>query len=272
MVQASDDRLQCSIIRDIHVGGMARLRLGITQDRQQVVFRELLPRNVFRLGMHRAFVAGTKVREVLSPHPLIVLSFERGRNGFVPYEIIEYVDGLSLRRLMQQKDACLDTDCLEILRQAAEALAHVHSKGYVHLDIKPENFIVVTGEEGVRVKLTDFDLSRDAKPRHCRKPAGTAAYLAPEQIRGGMVGQPADIFAFGIMAYQLMTGRMPFHGKNEKQLRWRQSSKRYTPKPPSALNPDLTPKIDRIITRCLEKDPEERYPSMQYLCEELHTS
>ena len=258
-----------NVLRELHVGGMARLSLAVTADGRQIVLRQLLARNLIGFRMRRAFLEGTRIRALLSPHPRIVDSLERGVRGLIPYELIEYVEGSSLRRLMQNKDACLVSDALVILRQCAEALAHVHERGFVHLDVKPENFLVTQAAAGLDVKLTDFDLARDAAAKRSRWQSGTVAYLAPEQIRKDVVGTPADVFAFGILAYQLVTGRMPFQGKHEKQLRWRQTSDRFVPKPPRSVAPDLSPKVDKLISKCLEKDPENRFPSMVYLCEEL---
>jgi len=261
--------IQYTVVRELHVGGMARLSLAVTADGQQIVLRQLLPLNALNLRMRRAFTNGARIREALSPHPNIVDSLEWGVRGLVPYELIEYVEGQSLRRLMQTKDPCVTSDPLAILRQCAEGLAHVHESGFVHLDIKPENFLVARLENGLRVKLTDFDLSRESAPKKTRQQSGTAAYLAPEQVRKGVVGTPADVFAFGIMAYELVTGRMPFQGKHERQLRWRQTSDHFVPKPPKSVKPDLSPRVDRLISKCLEKDPASRFPSMAYLCEEL---
>lgn len=258
------------VVRELHVGGMARLSLAMTSDGQQVVLRQLLPLNVLNLRLRRQFTNGVRIRAALSPHPLIVRSLEWGRHGVVPYELIEYVDGQSLRRLLQLKDSCVTSEPLVILKQCAEAMAHCHERGFIHLDIKPENFLVSRLDDGrVQVQLTDFDLSRESTPRKERRQAGTVAYLAPEQIRRDVVGPPADVFAFGIMAYELVTGRMPFQGKHERQVRWRQTSDRYVPKPPMTLKPDITPRVDRIVSQCLEKDPAQRFPSMVFLCEEL---
>ncbi len=269
MPQTGRPRIHYTVMRELHLGGMARLSLVLMDDRRHAVLRQLLPRNLFNLRLRRAFVNGTRVRECLSPHPAIVASLERGRRGLIPYEIIEYVDGSSLRRLMQARDSRLASNAVAILRLCAEALAHVHAAGFVHLDVKPENFLVLNPPAPLAVKLTDFDLSRESAPRRERRQSGTAAYMAPEQIRKGVVGVPADIFAFGILAYQLVTGRMPFQGQNEKELRWRQVSERFIPKPPRSLNPELSPKVDQLISRCLEKNPDRRLHSMAYLAEEL---
>lgn len=265
------ERIFCDKVGEIEGGGMAKLTLAITSRGNKVVVRELLPINLFRWRLRRGFVNGTRIRELLSPHPNIVYSLERGRRGLVPYEIIEYVDGLSLRRLLQTRDECLDTDTLAILRQAACALSHVHRAGFVHLDIKPENFLVRKTPDGPIVKLTDFDLAREAREVRTRRQAGTLAYMAPEQIRKGIAGQPADIFAFGILAYYVVAGRVPFHGKSEKKLRWRQTSESYTPKSPREFNPALSEKIEWVIMKCLEKNPEKRFPDMALLCQELES-
>ncbi|NLF19060.1 MAG: serine/threonine protein kinase [Lentisphaerae bacterium] len=259
-----------NVVRELHVGGMARLSVAVTPDGQQIVLRQLLPLYVLNLRLRRQFTNGVRIRAALSPHPLIVRSLEWGSHGVVPYELIEYIDGQSLRRLLQVKDPCVSSDPLAILRQCAEAMAHLHDRGFIHLDIKPENFLVSRLADGrLQVKLTDFDLSRESTPRKERRQSGTVAYLAPEQIRREVVGPPADVFAFGIMAYELVTGRMPFQGQHERQTRWRQTSDRFIPKPPKALKPDISPKVDRIIALCLEKDPAQRYPSMTFLCDEL---
>lgn len=259
----------CTRLRELHAGGMARLTLALTPEQTHVVIRELLPWNLLRPRLHRAFVQGTRIRALLTPHDHIVLSHGHGRRGLVPYEVIEFIEGESLRRLLQRRDPCLASHCLDLLRQAARALAHVHQKGFVHLDVKPENFLVTQSPGGPRVKLTDFDLSRPYTPRRVRHLSGTPAYLAPEQIRNGLVGPAADVFAFGIIAYELLTGHAPFHGKHERQQRWRQISPRFIPKAPRSLNPDLDPRIDAAIRRCLEKDPARRYASMTLLCEDF---
>jgi len=253
----------------LHKGGIAHLKIAVLDDGTKVVLRELLPTNLFKWRLRQGFIRGTQIREQLSPHPNIIDSLERGREGVVPYEIIEYLDGVHLRCFMQQQQKCVAEHCIEILRQAAAALAHVHRKGFIHLDVKPENFVVVHVDEKFIVKLTDFDLTVQAKERRMKKQAGTVAYMAPEQIRKDIVGPSADIFAFGIVAYQLVTKHMPFVGNSGKKALWAQTHDAYRIKRPVEWNPELTAKLDRVIMKCLEKHPEDRFPSMAYLCQEL---
>jgi len=255
---------------ELFKGGMARLTLGVASSGRQFVIRELLRRNLFHLRLHRGFVRGTNIRVELTPHANIVASAENGYSGILPYEIIEFVDGESVRRCMQHRDPVIKERSFEILKQAAVALAHVHEMGYIHLDVKAENFLLTQNDGEVQVKLTDFDLSLPSGTRHSHIRSGTEAYMAPEQLKADSMTSPAaDIFAFGVMAYNLVTGHMPFEGKTMKERRYRQTNESYTPVPPKERTQDLMPHLDWLIMRCLEKDPAKRFPSMSYLCKEL---
>ncbi|MBT3375902.1 MAG: serine/threonine protein kinase [Lentisphaerae bacterium] len=267
---AAKGRMELTRGRELFKGGMARLTLGVAPTGRQFVIRELLRRNLFRLRLHRGFVRGTNIRVDLTPHPNIVSSAENGYSGLLPYEVIEFVDGESVRRCMQHRNSAIAERSFEILKQAATALAHVHEMGYIHLDVKAENFLLSQNDGKITVKLTDFDLSLPSGIRHSHTRSGTEAYMAPEQLRADSVTSPAaDIFAFGVMAYNLVTGHMPFEGKSVKERRYRQMSDSYTPVPPRERKPDLMPHLDWLIMRCLEKDAAKRFPSMSYLCKEL---
>ena len=263
-------RLELARIRKLLGGGMARLTLGVQrEDGTQYVIRELLPRNLFRVRLHRAFVNGTAIRAKLSPHPHIVASVERGYSGLRPYEVIEYVEGSNLKKLIQTQHEDVRGQAFEILRQAARALAHVHENGIVHLDVKAENLLVSGTGTDIQVKLTDFDLSREATATRVWVRAGTEMYMAPEQLMHGQIGPGADIFAFGVMAYNLVTGRMPFDGFTTAETRRRHLSLSADIVDPGKLYAGLEPKLGWTIMRCLEKDPTKRFPNMSYLCQEL---
>ncbi len=266
----STRRIEWTRVCDLSAGGMATLTLIVQPNGKQLVHRELLRRNLFRWRIRRGFVNGTRIREKLSEHPNIVQSLEHGTAKFVPYEIIEYVQGHNLRKLINDRHAIVKERSLALLRSAAAALAHVHKNGIIHLDVKAENFLVSLDGDEPELKLTDFDLSIESDGKRTRHRAGTEAYMAPEQLRGGCLLSPAaDMFAFGVMAYNLVTRRMPFHGKTARERRVRQVSRSYKLKPPQELNKQLSPKLGRIIMQCLEKDPNKRLPSMSYLCQEL---
>lgn len=263
-------RIKYRRLHEIARGGVARLSLGVQSDGTHLVVRELHPHLVFNFRAHMGFRNGARIRERLCPHPQIVFPIEFGYHGFVPYEIIEYVPGENLHERIIHKDQLVHRSHLEILRQAAHALAYMHGQNIIHLDVKPENFLIANSDGQFCVKLTDFDLSRDCRGTHRdRHLAGTANYMAPEQLKKGAVGVQADIFAFGVMAYYLVTGQKPFSGYTLEEMRRQQVSESFAVAPPSKHNPDLAPKLGWLILRCLEKDPARRIPDMAYLAKEL---
>jgi len=264
-------KIKLTRLHRIAKGGVARLTLAVQPDGTRLVIRELHPHLIFNFRVHRSFRNGTLIREKLTPHPHIVYSVEMGYQGFLPYEVIEYVPGENLRERILHKDPIVQHNHLVILRQAAAAIAYVHEKQYVHLDIKPENFLLDDSSGEIVVKLTDFDLCRNIRKatERDRHRAGTASYMAPEQLKTGTVGFQADIFAFGVMAYYLATGQKPFSGFTITEMRRQQVSEKFRVTPPSKLNNAISPKLEWVILRCLEKDPVKRIPSMSYLCQEL---
>ena len=138
------------------------------------------------------------------------------------------------------------------------------------MDIKAENFVINGSGSTLTVKLTDFDLAR---PRsggsHDANRSGTTNCMAPEQLKKGVFGVEADIFSFGIMAYYLVTGRKPFSAFSQEEVRRQQLSDSYQILEPARINPGLTPKINKLIMKCLEKEPMARFPNMGYLASEL---
>lgn len=265
-------RIKVRRLHQIAVGGMAVLFLAEQPDGTHLVIRELHPKLRWRLRSHWRFLRGARIREAVSPHPHIVFSVEHGYGGLVPYEIIEYVPGQNLHELIGRRDEFVVQNSLEVLRQASHAIAHMHDLGYIHLDVKAENFVLdkrAQDNREILVKLTDFDLSRRSTAAIDARRSGTASYMAPELLKSGSVGIEADIFAFGVLAYYLVTRRKPFSGFTIDEMRRQQLSQAFHVAEPARLNPDIAPKLNRIIMTCLEKDPRERFPSMSYLRREL---
>ena len=254
------------------IGGIAELTFAVDSQGVRRVIRELLPRYVLNWRMHRRFIRGTKIREILTGHPHIVGSVERGYQGLRPYEIIECVPGKNVSQLVLGRSDYLRRHLYQILRQSAAGLAYMHEQGILHLDVKAQHFLMDPTSDDVHVKLTDFDLCCRANDTHRdRTRAGTFKYMAPEQVRKGAVGVEADIFAFGIYAYYLVTWRMPFTGSTEHERRKQQLSMRQQIKAPRRINPDITPKLERLIMGCLAKDVTKRFPSMSYFLQELES-
>ena len=262
-------RIQYTRLHQFASGGMAVLTLGAQPDGHKLVIRELHPKLRWSVSKHWAFLRGARIREAVSPHPNIVFPIENGYHGFVPYEIIEYVNGANLNDLILRRDPLVKTSVMDILCQACVAVAHIHDQGYLHLDIKPENFLVDTNGPKLRVKLTDFDLSRRDDGRRNSRRAGTKAYMSPELLRDGAIGVEADIFAFGVLAYFVMTARKPFAGHSVQETFRQKMDEDFQVTEPIKIQPDISPKLNRMIMHCLQHDPDKRFPSMSFLQKEL---
>jgi serine/threonine-protein kinase len=262
-------RIQYTRLHQFAAGGMAVLTLGVQPDGHKLVVRELHPKLRWNLRKHLAFMRGARIREAVSPHAHVVFPIERGYNRLVPYEVIEYVHGANLNDLIIRRDPLVKASAMDILYQACVAVAHVHDQGFLHLDVKPENFLVDTSRPEFRIKLTDFDLScRDDGSRNARR-SGTKAYMSPELLRHGAVGVEADIFAFGVLAYFLVTGRKPFAGHSIRETFRQQLSQDFQVTEPVKMQSEISPKLNRAIMQCLERDPDKRFPCMLFLQKEL---
>ena len=248
---------------------MGRLRKGLQPDGAPLVLRELHRKFMFRARIHLSFVRGTRIREELSPHPNLVFSVERGHHGLRPYEIIEFVPGGTVRQLMERERELVRANEIDILLQVARAVAYMHQKGILHLDLKAENCLVRQDPDRLCVKVTDFDLSRECGNTRNRRRAGTVRYMAPEILQSGTVDIGSDVFSFGVFAYYVVTGHMPFEGTTPEEARRNQVSEKYRVVRPAERVEGLTPKLDQVIMQCLERSTQKRLPSMSYVCKTL---
>src|SRR5438270_1135567 len=197
-------------------------------------------------------------------HPAIVQLFDVGinREG-MPFLVMEYIAGKTLEDYLESSHRAVQRACAWAA-DLARALALAHRMGMIHGDVKPGN-IFVTPEE--KVKLGDFGIARLATPTSpasgSERLKGTPAYLAPEQILGASQDQRSDQFSFGIVFYQLLTGTRPFKGDSLGAVC---SEILYTePLAPSKRNPAVPKELDRVVARCLAKNPLERFDSFQQL-------
>src|SRR5512142_81726 len=184
-------------------------------------------------------------------HPNIINIFDAGATDGLSFIVMELLDGESL---YEKKPDSLE-EILRIIRQVCDALEHAHANGIIHRDLKPENVIVTT--KGV-AKLTDFGLSRSLSGRISREGSivGTVYYLAPEQALRQDVDSRADLYALGVMMYELVAGRLPFTA--DDPLGVISQHLNAPPVPPSTHNANLPPALDALILRLLSKRPEER--------------
>src|SRR5436190_4717978 len=189
-------------------------------------------------------------------HPNIVAVYDWGAVDGIYYMVMEYVRGRSVRELLNAGGRLAPAQAADILRQTLAALEHAHAKGIVHRDLKPENILITT--DGV-VKLTDLGLARafaDAKNTRAGAVTGTVQYLAPEQIRGEPADPRSDLYSLGIVAYELLTGELPYTGETPMAIAYKHLSDR-VPKP-SRSAPEVRDDLDGFVASATDPDREMR--------------
>jgi serine/threonine protein kinase len=190
-------------------------------------------------------------------HQHVVAVYDRGEYDGTYYIAMEYLEGRSLKTIIQQ-EAPLDPDrAIDLTIQILRAARFAHRRGIIHRDLKPHNVIV---DADGRAKVTDFGIARAGASDMTQTGSimGTAQYLSPEQAQGHAVSAASDIYSIGIMLYEMLTGRVPFEGESAVTVALKQVNERATP--PSAYNAAVTPELEEAVMRALEKDPARRYP------------
>lgn len=191
-------------------------------------------------------------------HPGIVTIFDVGEEPVQhdPYIVMEYVPGEALSRKLGQKRTLPAEVALRLAQELSEALECAHNEGVVHRDIKPANILLTDGEHA---KITDFGIAKLHKS-HLTLPGevlGSPAYMAPEQLSGTNVDARSDLFSVGVVLYSMLVGFRPFQGDSATSVCFKVVHS--TPVPVSAINTDLSPKIDWIISKAMSKDPDQRF-------------
>jgi serine/threonine-protein kinase len=189
-------------------------------------------------------------------HPNIVGVFDRGEWDGTYYIAMEYLKGHTLKQLVREHGAMPPDLATDITIQVLRAAKFAHKRGVVHRDIKPHN--VILDDEG-RAKVTDFGIARAGASDMTETGSimGTAQYLSPEQAQGQPVSPRSDLYSIGVMLYELLTGRVPFDADSPVTIALKHVSE--DPAPPSQLNPAVSPALDGVVLRALEKDPGDRF-------------
>lgn len=253
--------LPYTLLGDFAKGGFAELKMVELQGRRRALLRRPLKFSLFHWGELSRFKKGLEVRALLTPHKNIVGSIEYEAAFLHPWELIEYVNGDNLKTYYNVKGNTLAANREYILDSCAAGIACVHSAGFMHLDVKPENFICQTSGK-VSVKLTDFDLAKPADDNRPQAQMGTPVYMAPEQLHGKVSFKASDVFAFSVMAYMFFTGKMPFKGSTQKSALKRQASENYEAPAVSESVPEVPQKWNDAIARGLSKRVEKRFKDM----------
>jgi eukaryotic-like serine/threonine-protein kinase len=195
-------------------------------------------------------------------HPNVVSVYDRGEWDGTYYIAMEYLPGRSLKAVVREHGPLESNDAIDITIQILLALRFAHRRGIIHRDIKPHN--VILDEEG-RAKVTDFGIARAGASDMTMTGSimGTAQYLSPEQAQGHAVSETSDLYAVGVVLYELLTGSVPFEGESAVTIALKQVSAQ--PIPPSHRNPAVGPALDAVVMRALAKDPAGRFASADEL-------
>jgi len=201
-----------------------------------------------------------------------VVDFGSEEDGAL-YYVMEALDGRSIGAILRDEGPFPVARALALLEQTCRALAAAHARGVVHRDVKPDNVFVVRREELERVKILDFGISHvphemsGSRLTVAGSIIGTPEYMAPEQASGGTVDHRADVYAVGVLAYEMLTGVLPIEAGNA--VATLVAAQTRPPSPPSTRRRELPPEVDRIVLRALAKRPDDRFPTMLEFAAEI---
>ena len=250
--------------RELGAGGMATVFLARDLKHERDVAIKVLRADVAAaVGVDR-FLSEIRTTGNLK-HPHILPLFDSGLADAVPFYVMPFIDGESLRARLRQVGRLPIGEVVRILHQLADALSHAHAKGVIHRDIKADNVLV----SDRHVFLADFGVARALVAPSGETVAGvmgtmtgtgmmvgTPGYMAPEQIVAGPVDHRTDIYAFGALAYELLTGSPPFAGTPQEVVAAQLTR---SPEPIARQRPDTPPPLAALVMRCLQKDPGDRW-------------
>jgi serine/threonine-protein kinase len=244
------------VLSRVGSGGMAEVYCAQDLQLGRKVALKILYR---RFAEDREFVERFR-REASSAaglqHQHVVSVYDRGEYDGTYYIAMEYLEGRSLKTIIRE-EAPLEPDrAVDLAIQILRAARFAHRRGIIHRDLKPHNVIV--DDEG-RAKVTDFGIARAGASDMTQTGSimGTAQYLSPEQAQGIAVSAPSDLYSIGIIVYEMLTGRVPFEGDSAVTIALKQVNER--PTPPSVYNAAVTPELEAVVMRALEKEPGRRF-------------
>ena len=238
------------IERRVARGGMATVYEAMDQRLERPVAIKIMhPHLAEDEDFTRRFIQEARQAARLA-HPNIVNVFDQGQDGAITFIVMEYLPGITLRELLNDFGALTPAQTLDIVKAVLFGLDAAHSAGIVHRDLKPEN--VLLADDG-RIKIADFGLARAASHNTATSQAllGTIAYLSPELISRGIADVRSDIYALGIMMFEMLTGQQPYQGDQAVTIAY-QHANDIVPRP-SSKNPAIPSQFDELVAWCSER-------------------
>lgn len=247
-------------------GGMGTLWLA----RDEVLGRSVAIKVLYdHLAKDRELLERFRMEAVAAArlsHPAVVRVFDTGTSDGVVFIVMEFVEGRSVADLLRERGTLPAGEASQIARGVLKALAHAHREGVIHRDVKPGNILVSRGDH---VKLADFGIAKAAFAEEDLTTTGnllgTSRYLSPEQVSGDDVGPRSDLYAVGIVLFEMLTGRPPFQAESHIAT----ATMRLTadPPPPRSLRPGIPRRLDAVVTKALARDPADRFQTAEEMSE-----
>lgn len=262
-------------------GGMAEVHIGNDTRLNRIVAIKILRQDLARDPLFQTRFRREAQAAANLNHPAIVAVYDTGEETVkssdgtqiqVPYIVMEYVEGHTVRELLTDGNPVPINEALEIVSGVLDALEYAHHQNLVHRDIKPGNVMITTTG---KIKVMDFGIARalsDSQATMTQTDAvvGTAQYLSPEQARGEQVDARSDLYSTGCLLYELLTGVPPFKGDSAVAVAFQHVSQ--LPRVPSSIAPDIPEALDRVVMKALAKDRDERYPDAAHMRADLRNA
>jgi eukaryotic-like serine/threonine-protein kinase len=248
--------------------GMASIfRATDLRDGRQVAIKIPHPEVEGDAALYDRFQREAEIGKSLD-HPGVMKVFSDDNRSRV-YMVMEWVDGRLLRKILDEEPKLPPERAVHLTLRILEALEYIHSKGVVHRDLKPENVMVDANDN---IKLIDFGIAANAKSRRLTfaklsQTMGTPDYISPEQVKGKRGDARSDLYALGVMLYEMLTGKVPFTGENAFLIM--NDRLLNNPLPPREIDPTITPQLQEIIYRAMERNPKSRYASAHEFARDL---
>jgi serine/threonine-protein kinase len=256
------------ITAKIGQGGMAIVYKAIDTTLQRTVaLKVMLPHLSTDAGFVKRFQQEAITAANLK-HPHIVTIYEVGEQDSIYYIAMEYVPGRTLQQIIKKEGVLSLERTVKLFNQIADALTYAHRQGLIHRDIKPSNILVDTEDN---VTLTDFGIAKAAQyvtiVTGPGRLMGTPQYMSPEHAEGKELDHRSDIYALGVVLYEMLTGKVPFSGETPTPILYAHVYKK--PPPPRHLNPKIPKSVERVTLKALAKRPAMRYQSAVEMAQDL---